>query len=172
MWLLAHIYQWWSLNMITTSLEEGTLSELLCLDCSPWRPWPEVFLLENASTAPENFSLISCPTRWNMEITSETCINCKIFRKFNWGYSSRDIINLDSKSQVITNHKDNNHSFCIETYSVHEFSNTREHYVNDIGLGQNIKRTNIPGDNTWGLPCSFSRWSWIPTRILRTDHII
>ena len=45
-----------------TSLDEGTSSEVLCLEWSPWRPAPEVFLLENASTAPENLSRKSCPT--------------------------------------------------------------------------------------------------------------
>ena len=45
-----------------TSLDEGTSSEVRCLECSPCLPAAEVFLLENASTAPENLSRISCPT--------------------------------------------------------------------------------------------------------------
>lgn len=46
----------------TTSLDEGTSSDVLCLDCSPCRPVLVAFLLEKASTAPENLSRRSCPT--------------------------------------------------------------------------------------------------------------
>lgn len=46
----------------STSLDEGTSSEVLCLEWSPGRPEPEASLLEKASAAPENFSLNSCPT--------------------------------------------------------------------------------------------------------------
>lgn len=45
-----------------TSLDEGISSEVLCLECSPCLAVAEVFLLENASTAPVNLSRISCPT--------------------------------------------------------------------------------------------------------------
>jgi len=40
-------------QILTTSLEDGTSSEDLCLECSLCRTSPEPFLLANASTAPE-----------------------------------------------------------------------------------------------------------------------
>lgn len=46
----------------STSLDEGTSSEVLCLEGPPCRPEVEACFRENTSTAPENFSLISCPT--------------------------------------------------------------------------------------------------------------
>lgn len=45
-----------------TSLDDGASSVDLCLEVSPCKPCPEPFLLENASTAPENLSRKSCPT--------------------------------------------------------------------------------------------------------------
>ena len=53
-------------QLLTASLEDGTSSEDLCLKWSPCKPCPEPFLLANASTAPENLSRISCPTRRNI----------------------------------------------------------------------------------------------------------
>ena len=53
-------------QLLTASLEDGTSSEDLCLEWSPCKPCPEPFLLANASTAPENLSRISCPTRRNI----------------------------------------------------------------------------------------------------------
>lgn len=53
-------------QLLTTSLEDGTSSEDLCLVCSPCKPCPVPFLLAKASTAPENLSRISCPTRRNI----------------------------------------------------------------------------------------------------------
>lgn len=47
---------------ITKSLDEGTSSDVLRRDCSPCRPVLVAFLLEKASTAPENLSRRSCPT--------------------------------------------------------------------------------------------------------------
>ena len=50
-------------RIITTSLDEGTPSEVRFLEWSLCKPEPKAFLRGNVSTAPENLSRISCPRK-------------------------------------------------------------------------------------------------------------
>lgn len=56
------------IKKFTTCLDEGPSSELLCLGWSRWGV-PAAFFLENASTAPDNLSLISFPTEYTIFIS-------------------------------------------------------------------------------------------------------
>lgn len=124
--------------MHTTSLDNGTSSEVLCLKWSPSKPEFEPFPLANASTAPETLPRISCLSRQHVLgafISHKNTVGYVLSRKKK-KKSFYKILELQNSGYFPFNKADLHDFHRVETF----VTQSRSLHVNKIFLLNNKQR--------------------------------